>query len=391
MADHYLELNRASKTKERKIAWCSSVGPAELLQGMGFLVYFPENHAAMLGALRRSKDVMQSADKEDHAGRSCSYRRSDVGAFLANTTPLSNISSDIGSPPHPDVLVYNTNQCRVVKDWFTWYAKRLNAPCIGIESPRGIDEVTDVHIQTVAEQIRSLIPLLETIAFEKFDIDRLRHAVQLSKQCSDLWKSALDSAMHRPSPLSFHAALTLMGPAVVARGTEAAVKFMRQLNEELDLRIKENLFAIKTETHRIYWEGMPVWGHLSELQRLFMSMETAVTASTYCNSWIFDAFDGARPIESMASAYLRLFIVRSDAAKERYLADMVRRFGVEGIVFHESRTCPNNSNSSSGIPERLRRSLGIRTLTIHGDHADPSFFNIETLLKQIESFIDEMK
>ena len=58
MADHFYELDEASKTGSRKIAWCTSVGPAELLRGMGFLVYFPENHGAMLGATRMATDLI---------------------------------------------------------------------------------------------------------------------------------------------------------------------------------------------------------------------------------------------------------------------------------------------------------------------------------------------
>ena len=49
MADHFYELDRAVKTGHPKVAWCTSVGPAELLRAMGFVVYFPENHGAMLG------------------------------------------------------------------------------------------------------------------------------------------------------------------------------------------------------------------------------------------------------------------------------------------------------------------------------------------------------
>ena len=44
MADHFYELDEAAKSGSGKIAWCTSVGPAELLRGMGFLVYFPEEH-----------------------------------------------------------------------------------------------------------------------------------------------------------------------------------------------------------------------------------------------------------------------------------------------------------------------------------------------------------
>ena len=47
MADYYLELDAASKKGDPKIAWCTSVGPAEILRAMGFLVYFPETHSAI--------------------------------------------------------------------------------------------------------------------------------------------------------------------------------------------------------------------------------------------------------------------------------------------------------------------------------------------------------
>ncbi|HIJ21203.1 MAG TPA: 2-hydroxyacyl-CoA dehydratase, partial [Deltaproteobacteria bacterium] len=61
MADHFLEMDEAVKTGSRKIAWCTSVGPAEILRGMGFLVYFPENHGAMLGATRMATELIPHA------------------------------------------------------------------------------------------------------------------------------------------------------------------------------------------------------------------------------------------------------------------------------------------------------------------------------------------
>ena len=40
MADYFHQLDQASASGEKKIAWCNSVGPAELLLAMGFLVYY---------------------------------------------------------------------------------------------------------------------------------------------------------------------------------------------------------------------------------------------------------------------------------------------------------------------------------------------------------------
>jgi hypothetical protein len=62
MADYYHELDAASKKDAPKIAWCTSVGPAEILRALGFLVYFPETHAAMLGATRMSTELIPEAN-----------------------------------------------------------------------------------------------------------------------------------------------------------------------------------------------------------------------------------------------------------------------------------------------------------------------------------------
>ena len=61
MAEYFTELDEAARTGSEKIAWCTSVGPAELLRSFGFLVYFPENHGALLGASRMAADLIPAA------------------------------------------------------------------------------------------------------------------------------------------------------------------------------------------------------------------------------------------------------------------------------------------------------------------------------------------
>jgi benzoyl-CoA reductase/2-hydroxyglutaryl-CoA dehydratase subunit BcrC/BadD/HgdB len=113
MADHFYELDEASKTRSKKIAWCTSVGPAELLRAMDFLVYFPENHGAMLGATRMAADLIPYANAIGYSPDICSYLTSDIGSYLQKKTPLTG-AYKIESVPRPDVLVFNTNQGRDV-------------------------------------------------------------------------------------------------------------------------------------------------------------------------------------------------------------------------------------------------------------------------------------
>ncbi len=389
MADHFYEMDEAARTGKRKIAWCSSVGPAELLRGMGFLVYYPENHGALLGATRMATELIPYANAIGYSPDICSYLTSDVGSYLQKKTPLTR-AYNIASVPRPDVLVFNTNQCRDVQDWFAWYARELGVPLIGIHTHRDIGPIREYQIQDIAKQTEDLIPALEEVSGEKFDMDRFKEAVGLSRRTSDLWRECLESAAAIPSPWTFFDATIHMGPAVVARGTKEAVDYYELLLAELQQRITSEIAAVDGERHRIYWEGMPIWGKLRALSEQFASLKACVVASTYCNSWIFDQLDPEEPFESMGRAYTELFIVRDEPYKEQYMKDCHEKFRFNGILFHDAKTCPNNSNNRYGMPERLSEKLGIPVLTINGDLNDLRCYSEEQAKTNIEAFIEQL-
>ncbi len=391
MADYYYELDAASKNGDPKIAWCTSVGPAEILRAMGFLVYFPETHSAMLGATRMATDLIPTANALGYSPDICSYLTADIGAFLRGVTPLAKAFKGIESIPKPDVLVFNTNQCRDVQDWFAWYGKKFNAPLLGIHSHKGLGDISEVHVDSIAKQMQLLIEPLERVSGRKFDLDELKQVVALSRQCSDLWKKVLDTAAHVPSPLTFFDGTTLMGPAVVGRGTRKAVDVYKILLAELEKRIKNGEGAVDKERYRIYWDGMPVWGRLSAHNRLFTELKANVLASTYCNSWIFSALNGNDPFTSMARAYIELFVVRSDETKENYIKNMQKFFKIDGIIYHDAKTCPNNSNCRYGMPQRLEEQSGVPSLVINGDLNDLRLISDEQTQTNIEAFIEQLE
>jgi len=391
MADYYYELDHAAKTGEKKVAWCSSVGPAEILRAMDFLIYFPETHSAMLGATRMAMEFIPHANALGYTPEICSYLTADIGAFTRGVTPLSRAYEGIESVPKPDVLVFNTNQCRDIQDWFSWYSREFEAPIVGIHTHRGVMDVTESHISSIAKQMEDIIEPLEEISGVRFDLNELKRVVALSRECSDLWKKVLDTAAAIPSPLTFFDGTILMGPAVVGRGTQRAVDFYKVLLSELEDRIENGIGAVEDERFRIYWEGMPIWGRLRAHSELFTELKACVLASTYCNSWIFSAFDAEDPFGSMAKAYTELFIVRSDEAKEKYITKMIDFFKVDGVIFHDARTCPNNSNCRYGMPQRLSADTGVPGLIINGDLNDLRCLSDEQTNTNIEAFIEQLE
>ncbi len=391
MAQYFYEMDNAAKTGDKKIAWCSSVGPAEILRSMGFLVYFPENHGAMLGATRMSTELISYANARGYSPDICSYLTSDIGAYIKGVTPLSKAYKGIETVPKPDVLVCNTNQCRDVQDWFCWYSKEFNAPLLVVNTHRGIKDVNESHIESVAKQLKALIKPLEKISGNKYDAANLKNTVDLSRQCSDLWKKVLDTASAVPSPITFFDGTIHMAPAVVLRGTRQAVDYYKLLYTELSERIINKQGSVDNEKFRIYWEGMPVWGRLRDHSEMFTGLNTNVLASTYCNSWIFTDFDPDDLFTSMAQAYTKLFIVRSDEAKQEYIKEMLRFFKIDGIIYHDAKTCPHNSNCRYGMPQRLEKETKIPYLIINGDLNDLRCLSDDQTGTNIEAFIEQLE
>ncbi len=389
MADYFNEMNEAATTGNGKIAWCTSVGPAELLRSFGFLVYFPENHGALLGSSRMAADLIPAANAIGYSPDICSYLTSDVGSYLQKNTPLSR-AFGMETVPKADVLVYNTNQCRDVKDWFGFYEREFGVPMIGIDTMRGLGDITDDHLHGLIAQHKALIPTLESVSGTKFDIDRLREVVASSYRCTNLWKKVLRSAESRPSPITFFDGTIHMGPAVVLRGDKRAEDYYDTLIAELQERIDAGDGAVDDETHRFYWDGMPVWGKLREHAELFAAQKTCVVASTYCNSWIFEALACDDPFEGMARAYTELFIVRSEDFKQKYLESMIADYNISGIVYHDAKTCPNNSNNRYGLPERMAEQLGVPYVVINGDLNDLRLYSEEQARTQFEALVEQL-
>lgn len=385
MGDYFKSLDSG----DTKVAWCTSVGPAELLRSFGFNVYFPENHGALLGATRTATDFIPEAVKAGYSGHVCSYTTADIGSYLQGQTPLKTHYGMQGIP-RPDLIVYNTNQCREVEDWFSFFANEFKCPIVGIHPPRHMDQVTADEVNLVVKQFQAILPACEKVTGHKFDLDAFKETVRLSRKATLLYQAALNTSTANTPPISFFDGTIHMGPIVVLRGTQQAVDYYQILLDELEENVRNGVGFLEKPTTRLYWDGMPIWGRLRMLSDLFVENNAAVVASTYCNSWVFSAFDEDEPWESTARAYTEIFINRSEKAKMQMLADLFTEFRIDGIIYHDAKTCFHNTNSRFGMPARLRASTGVPAIVIEGDLCDTRFFSDGQSITRIETFVEQL-
>ncbi|MBI4716947.1 MAG: 2-hydroxyacyl-CoA dehydratase [Planctomycetes bacterium] len=390
LREYFLDLDAASRDPGRRVAWCSSAGPCELLTALGFEVYFPENHGAMLGSKKVSAKYIPRAVGAGYSPEACSYMNSDIGAALCGYSPLQE-AYGVAGPPRPDLLVYSTNQCREVQEWWNFFGRRHGAVVLGVRPPLHLGEVAAEHLRFVRGQLAELIERIEARFGLKMDEDRLREVVDLSSRASTLWRQVLDTARAHPSPLTFFDGLIHMAPVILRRGSQTAVDYYEALLAEMQARVADGVGAVPHERHRLYWDGMPVWPRVRDLSEKFFDLHAVIAASTYCNSWAFDPYDGGDPLLWMARTETEVFINRDEEVKEHFLMEMFQRFDIHGAIFHNARTCPNNTNSRFGMAQRLRQRLDTPILVIDGDLSDARFFSTAQTLTNIEAFIEQLE
>lgn len=390
MRDYFLDLDAAAADSDRRVAWCSSVGPCEILTALGFETYFPENHGALLGARKVSHKFIPRAVGEGYCAESCSYMTSDIGSELAGYTPLQELFG-VSGRPRPDLLAYSTNQCREVQDWWHFFGRRHEAPVLGIFPPTHLGQVTDEQVAFVRGELVRFVEQIEAEFDVEMDFGRLEQAVTLSSRASILWRQVLDTARTRPSPLTFWDGLIHMAPVILMRGTQAAVDYYEDLLAEMQERTRNEIGAVPNERFRLYWEGMPVWPKIRELSEKCFDLGAVIAASTYCNSWAFEEYDGGDPLTWMAKTSIEIFINRDEAFKEQFLIGMFEQFDIDGAIFHNARTCPNNTNSRFGMAQRLRDRCGKPILVIDGDLSDERFFSTAQTMTNIEAFIEQLE
>jgi benzoyl-CoA reductase/2-hydroxyglutaryl-CoA dehydratase subunit BcrC/BadD/HgdB len=92
----------------------------------------------------------------------------------------------------------------------------------------------------------------------------------------------------------------------------------------------------------------------------------------------------------MAYAYTQIFINRGENAKLEMLMEMSAGFQIDGMIFHDSKTCFNNANSRFGLPDRIRKRTGLPTLSIDGDLNDLRFFSDGQTRTRLETFFEQL-
>lgn len=376
----------------KPVAWCSAFAPAEWLIALGFIPVYPENHAAMLGALAENRDLnqpySQAALRAAHAAghrepRLCTYALADLGTLHGAPSPL-------GSLPKPDLFYACDSQCAVVARWgaavAATFAPQRQVPHLLLHAPplRG-----DHHTPQELAGFRAQLDAHAATLGKTLDEARLAGVIAESAAANDLWQRCLELGKIQPAPWTMFEAFTAMAPIVVARGFPQCTAFYLALLSELQDRVAQRFSAIPGEQFRVLWDAIPVWPRKNWLAKECAARGLAVVTSTYTHSWWFD-FDTQRPFDSLIERYAWNTMNRSGNWVLNWTLDLVRDYHCTGIIAHWNRSCGIwNSYVKRRIPGYA--AAGVPAWVLEADMVDVSAFDESRVRHQLDAFVNTLR
>jgi benzoyl-CoA reductase/2-hydroxyglutaryl-CoA dehydratase subunit BcrC/BadD/HgdB len=385
MSANYLKARYAPGV--HKVAWVTSGAPAEVLQALGYVLIYPENHAALCGARKMGAELCQAAEDEGYSKDLCSYVRTDLGSIATGNTP-------VGKLPPPDLLLCCTNICQTVKYWYEVLADHFGVPLVVVDTPFLYEQAHEHQVEYVRRQLEEeLVPVAERVAGRDLTDQVLRRTTQEAQAASRLWCEILDRSQHRPAPMTAFDGFLLMGPIVAMRGQPETTAYYRKVLAELDDRIAAGVGAIKDERHRVLWDNLPVWYRISRLSKSLAALGVNVVASNYTYAWaeLADMFDPDDAMASAARTYLHPILNRSTAHKLAGMRRMIDDFDLDGVILHSDRSCKPYSLGQLDERDRIVSEAGVPAMLLEADHNDARVWADEQTAGRIEAFVEMME
>jgi len=385
MTNYYMEAKTADQTG-KKVAWITSGGPVEPLIVMDIIPVYPENHGAMIGASKMGVALCEKSEEMGYSRDLCSYARADIACAPVNGGP-------IGGLPRPDMLVCCNNICGTVLKWYEVQARYFNVPLFILDTPFSHTEFSDEARKYVRKQVDEYIEFLEMVCGKKCDYDRMAEVGKLSVEGQRLWQAVLDTAAHKPAPMSAFDAFFHLALIVTLRGTSVVVDYYTGLLAEMKERIASGISAVPNEKYRLLWDNLPIWYRTKWLSEKFAAHDACLVADTYTSAWCgsLKYINENDFLGTMAEGYSRIYLNIGVDEMAETVIEMIDKYDADGLVMHSNRSCKPYSLGQYDIQRIVQEKRKIPTLMIEADMVDERSFAESQIETRIDAFMEVLK
>jgi benzoyl-CoA reductase subunit B len=413
LVNEYWEMVWRAKEEGKLVCWYEGSAINPFLEAADIVWVHGEAYSAMLAARHQEGPAQQAAEDRGYMKELCSYARTHLGCAVSNQrnrndadTGLTGIPSDddIASKlPPPDMIISAYAYCSTGQQWDEMTSRLFGKkiPIFNVSIPwiwaskkdagyiRGQEwEETSAY---VARQLNDMVKFIEERTGKPYPWDRLRELMTNVKRASELRLEAMDMCTATPAPASFFDWVVSIAPINQLPCTTDIVDYFTAVRDEVAERVKNGVGAVPREKYRLFFDGIMNWNKVGWLAEKFARYDAAVVAGRYTHMAFWQEpglIDASDPVMGMGQNYLICPNNHSSPILIDLIMDLCRKYEVDGMVIHASRTCRAFTNPQFLIADAASKRLGIQTTMFEGDVVDESFYKDELVNSRVEAMLE---
>jgi benzoyl-CoA reductase subunit B len=398
--DWYAELDAAAEDGSPTAYVFVMGSTAEVLKAFDLKLVFPEINSLQTAVRKLSLGYLNKAEDYGYSTDVCGYVKADVGVQLDGGKHPN------GRIPKPSIVVA-TNMCNTYVKWVEIWQRMYGCKVFVLDIPgqRGIgwqsepgSEQFENDRSYVECQLEELIEACEEVTGRPFKIEHLQENLAHVNRMAAAWSAVLRLNQNSPAPFNAMAdGLTYMGVLSAYRGTEAGARYMKELQQEMEYKVRLGIGTIAEERFRLHGVGPACYSYFRRFLELFQDWGAVFVNSEYLAyaGGGLEAgiqFDVERPLESLAE---QLLITGRRSMSNMFfsqdqLADSVRDWKADGIVYHSVKSCRTVSTGMADSREYLTRVKQVPALFVESDLVDPRLWSEAQFKNRIDAFFEAL-
>jgi len=378
-----------------QLALVNADAPQEVLKAMDIPYVVNQWWASVVSAKRRADASLQVLRDGGFPDYSRQYDAISLGS-----RSLGPDDAPWGGLPEPSIVIAETSGDAARKVFDLWddrpgvdffpfeRSSAVTAPSRWWElvPHRWEEAYGSERLDLMVEEIGDLIAFLEERTGKVFDVDRLRHVMDLVNEQEEWNRRTRDLlAAARPTPVAVNDTIPGVMVPQWHRGTEWARDAARRLFEEVSELADSGAALCPDERVRLMWIGRGLWFDL-DLYRRFQESHGAVFVWSMYLAIAADGYPryGDDPIRALAARFAGFTdqLYTPPWSTEWYVKE-ARAHGVDGVVHLVADDVPASWFTTRGLED-----AGIPVLEIRANNADPRANDPAALSEAIAAFID---
>lgn len=369
---------------KQKLVWVNFPSAVEVFYAFDVIPFMPETLGGFVAGLGFSNRSLDAAYSLGCSRDTCTFCNHTIGAEFFSQLPK------------PDAVISTMfTLCDAQGKSFEYVANMMGVPFHLISLPTAVKNKSSITF--LAEELRTLVNVLEKMTNQKLQIEKLADVMRKSNEAIDAFMDFLELRKQPVPPIKGLDAFFNYFPMYNYCANIGLVKdYFTGLKSELEERIKKNKNSEDTGRIRLINAGhyFPLYDYtlLSDMEKENVTFTIEMFASVVWTKFKIpekNTLDNL--LYALAERYMEIPTVGSFEKRSELTGRIVREWNVDGAVNFLPWGCRVIGSQTSAVVDYLQKKINLPSLVLDCDPLDKSIYAKGSIQTRFHAFVEMLK